>query len=238
MNQNFRRLYLIPSLLAPGTKDSVLPPDVLKVMDELEFFFAEDVRTARRFLSEVGVSRKIEELKFYKLDKETTIQEIKTSLKEIPDNKSIGIISEAGCPCIADPGALLVSFAHEQNWNVLPLVGPSSILLALIASGFNGQEFAFLGYLPIEKDKRVKVIKEIEKEAVVRKRTQIFMETPYRNNGLMEDLIKICGPETKLCVAANITAQNQFIKTQKIKDWKNKNIDLNKQPSIFILSGS
>jgi 16S rRNA (cytidine1402-2'-O)-methyltransferase len=238
MNQSFRSLYLIPSLLAPGTKDSVLPPDVLKLVNELEFFFAEDVRTARRFLSEVGVSRKIEELKFYKLDKETTIQEVKAQLKEIPEDKSIGIISEAGCPCIADPGALLVSFAHEQNWNVLPLVGPSSILLALIASGFNGQEFTFLGYLPIEKEKRGKAIKEMEKEAVVKKRTQIFMETPYRNNALMDDLIKICGSDTKLCVAANITGQNQFIKTQKIKDWRINNIDLNKQPSIFILSGS
>jgi 16S rRNA (cytidine1402-2'-O)-methyltransferase len=238
MNQSFRSLYLIPSLLAPGTKDSVLPPDVLKLVNELEFFFAEDVRTARRFLSEVGVSRKIEELKFYKLDKETTIQEVKAQLKEIPEDKSIGIISEAGCPCIADPGALLVSFAHEQNWNVLPLVGPSSILLALIASGFNGQEFTFLGYLPIEKEKRGKAIKEMEKEAVVKKRTQIFMETPYRNNALMDDLIKICGSDTKLCVASNITGQNQFIKTQKIKDWRINNIDLNKQPSIFILSGS
>jgi 16S rRNA (cytidine1402-2'-O)-methyltransferase len=184
------------------------------------------------------VSRKIEELKFYKLDKETTIQEVKAQLKEIPEDKSIGIISEAGCPCIADPGALLVSFAHEQNWNVLPLVGPSSILLALIASGFNGQEFTFLGYLPIEKEKRGKAIKEMEKEAVVKKRTQIFMETPYRNNALMDDLIKICGSDTKLCVASNITGQNQFIKTQKIKDWRINNIDLNKQPSIFILSGS
>lgn len=238
MDQNSRKLYLIPSLLAPGTKESVLPSNVLKVLDELEFFFAEDVRTARRFLSEVGVSRKIEDLKFYKLDKETTIQEIKLDLKAIPEGTSIGIISEAGCPCIADPGSLLVSYAHEQNWNVLPLVGPSSILLALIASGFNGQEFSFLGYLPIEKEKRVKVIKEMEKEAVVKKRTQIFMETPYRNNALMDDLIKNCGSETKLCVAANITGQNQFIKTQKIKDWRIKSIDLNKQPSIFILSGS
>lgn len=236
MDQSLRKIYLIPSLLASGTKDEVLPPAVLRILNETEFYFAEEIRSARRFLSEVGIARKIEELSFFPLHKDTTRDQLLRDLKEIPADKNIGMISEAGCPCIADPGALLAGLAHEKGWEVVPLVGPSSILLALIGSGFNGQNFAFHGYLPIEKDKREKAIRELEKESLQKGRTQIFMETPYRNNKLIEDLLKVCLPETRLCLAADLTSPAQTLRTKRIKDWKKSVPDLNKRPCVFVLS--
>jgi 16S rRNA (cytidine1402-2'-O)-methyltransferase len=229
------KLFLIPNLLSPGSINAVLPCNIKETVDQIEYFFAEDVRTARRFLSELKISKRIEDLKFYKVDKDTSSEEVKSFFKEIPNGENIGVISEAGCPCIADPGSLAVYEAHQLGIEVVPIVGPSSILLALIASGLNGQSFVFHGYLPIEKDDRSKAIKLMEKDSLQKKQTQIFMETPYRNNKLLEEVIKVCNQETKLCIASNLTAPDQFIKTQKINNWRDNIPDLNKQPSIFLL---
>lgn len=230
------KLFLIPSLLSPGTSDQVLPPGIRDVVKSIEYFFVEDVRSARRFLSELKAGLEIEKLKFYIVDKDTSEAEVKGYFNEIPVGFWIGVISEAGCPCVADPGAIPVSVAHKEGWKVIPLVGPSSILLALMASGFSGQSFAFHGYLPIEKDARVKSIRNLEKESTDRKQTQIFMETPYRNNNLLEDLLKVCHPETKVCIAANITSRDEIIKVKTVKDWKKDLPDLHKKPAIFVLS--
>jgi 16S rRNA (cytidine1402-2'-O)-methyltransferase len=229
------KLYLIPNVLAPGTINAVLPCNIKDIANSIEYYFAEDIRTARRFLSELKLISPIEDLKFFKLNKDTSPQEVKAYFKEVPEGKNIGILSEAGCPCIADPGSWAVSIAHEMGIEVIPIVGPSSILMALMASGFNGQSFVFHGYLPIDKEDRTKAIKSIEKDSRYKDQTQIFMETPYRNNKLLEDLIKTCGPETMLAIAANLTAENQFIRSQKIKWWKSSLPDLDKQPAIFLL---
>lgn len=230
------KLYLIPNVLAPDTHLQVLPPQVKEALGHITYFLAEDLRTARRFVSDMKTGRDIESLVFHKLDKDTSAEETAKIFSSIPEGEDIGVISEAGCPGIADPGALAVAFAHKKGMEVVPLVGPSSILLALIASGFNGQSFAFHGYLPIEKDLRLKAIKSLEKEALAKNQTQLFMETPYRNNKLLEDLLNTCQPETKLCIAADLTSLQQFIKTKKIKEWKEKVPDLNKKPTIFVIS--
>jgi 16S rRNA (cytidine1402-2'-O)-methyltransferase len=232
------KLFLIPNLLSPDTLNSVMPCNLKEMVDQIDYFFAEDLRTARRFLGELKLNKKIEDLKFYLVDKDTTIERIKTFFKEIPEGKNIGVVSEAGCPCIADPGTLAVSLAHQLEMEVVPLVGPSSILLALIGSGFNGQSFVFHGYLPIDKDERAKAIKTIEKDALTKRQTQIFMETPYRNNKLIEELVRVCNTDTKLCLAANLTSIDQFIKTKSIKVWKNDIPDLNKKPCIYLMSAS
>lgn len=234
-NMQKGKLFLIPNLLAPGTIDSVLPCNIKETVDQTEYFFAEDLRTARRFLSELKVSKRIEDLKFYQVDKDTSAEEVKTFFNEIPRDENIGVISEAGCPCIADPGSLAVFEAHKLGIEVVPIVGPSSILLALMASGLNGQSFVFHGYLPIERNSRSKAIKGIEKDSLQKKQTQVFMETPYRNNKLAEEILGVCNPETRLCVAANLTGSNQFILTKAIKDWKKSFPDLNKQPAIFLM---
>ena len=230
-----RKIFLIPNLIAPDTKESALPADISRVLNQIEHFFAEDVRTARRFLSEMKVDRRIEDLKFFKADKDTSKEEIKLYFKEVPAERPVGIISEAGCPCIADPGNLIVEYAHQMEWEVIPLVGPSSILLALIASGLNGQSFVFHGYLPIEKDLKAKMLKSMEKDSLSKKQTQIFMETPYRNDKLLEEIILACNPETRLTIASNLTAHDQFIRTKKIKEWKSKLPELHKKPTIFLL---
>jgi 16S rRNA (cytidine1402-2'-O)-methyltransferase len=229
------KLFLIPNLLSPDTISSVMPCNLKETVDQINYFFAEDLRTARRFLGELKLTKKIEELKFYQVDKDTTLDQIREFYNEVPKDQNIGVVSEAGCPCIADPGSLAVSLAHQLGIEVIPIVGPSSILLALISSGLNGQSFAFHGYLPIDKDERLKAIKALERDSLNKKQTQIFMETPYRNNKLVEDLLRVCNSETKLCLAANLTAKDQFIKTKNIKNWKNEIPDLNKKPSIYLL---
>jgi len=231
------KLFLIPNLLAPDSIPSVLPCNIKETVDQIEYFFAEDLRTGRRFLSELKVSKRIEELKFYKVDKDTSAEEIRTYFAEIPKEENIGVLSEAGCPCIADPGSVAVYEAHKLGMQVVPLVGPSSILLALMASGLNGQSFVFLGYLPIDKEARSKAIRTIEKESLQKNQTQIFIETPYRNNKLIEEILRVCNPGTKLCMASNLTASNQVIAMKTIKEWKERLPDLDKQPAIFLLLG-
>ncbi len=230
------KLFLIPTPLADNTAADVLSAQVPETVKELEVFFAENLRTARRFISGLKVGKVIDDLTFYQLDKDTSEAETLAQLKALAkEEKNAGILSEAGCPGIADPGAIAVKLAHQLNIEVVPLVGPSSLLLALMASGLNGQSFVFHGYLPIERDRRIKTIKYLEKEAMARKQTQLFIETPYRNHQVMEDLVAQCEPTTRLCVACNLTAPDGFIKTLSIKDWKNQPYNLHRKPTVFLI---
>ncbi len=226
-------IFLIPTILAPDTQTSVLSPQIVEVITRVDIFFAEDIRTARRFISSLKVGRVIDELTFHELNKDTPQDQTLAQLKKL--KADAGIISEAGCPGIADPGAVAVGFAHQLGYKVRPLVGPSSILLALMASGFNGQSFTFHGYLPIEKAAKVKAIKSLEQTAKSKSQTQIFMETPYRNNQMLDDVLQNLGAETLLCIAANITAEDELIRTLPVKEWKKQKPDLHKKPTIFLI---
>ena len=176
----------------------------------------------------------IDELTFYPLNKHTSPEDISGYLKPLAEGQAMGVISEAGCPAVADPGAV-VAIAQRRNMKVVPLVGPSSIILSVMGSGFNGQSFAFHGYLPIEPSERMKRIKELEQRIYTENQTQLFIETPYRNNKMMEDILKACRPQTKLCIAANITCEGEYIHTKTIKEWKGKLPDLAKIPCIFLI---
>jgi 16S rRNA (cytidine1402-2'-O)-methyltransferase len=226
-------LFLIPTILAPETQETVLPPQIKAVVSELNVFFVEELRTARRFISSLKLNKVIDEITFYELNKDTPPEQTLSQLKNLKTDA--GIISEAGCPGIADPGAVAVGFAHQLGHKVVPLVGPSSILMALMASGFNGQSFTFNGYLPIDKQLRIKSLQSLEQIAKKKQQTQIFMETPFRNNQLLEDVLQNLNPETLLCIACNVTAEDEFIKTLRIKDWRKSKPDLHKKPTIFLL---
>ena len=226
-------LFLIPTILAPDTQETVLPPQIKEVVSELNVFFVEELRTARRFISSLKLNKVIDEITFYELNKDTPPDQTLAQLKKLKTDA--GIISEAGCPGIADPGAVAVGFAHQLGHKVVPLVGPSSILMALMASGFNGQSFTFNGYLPIDKQLKIKALQNLEQIAKKKQQTQIFMETPFRNNQLLEDVLQNLNSETLLCIACNITAEDEFIKTLRIKDWQKSKPDLHKKPTIFLL---
>lgn len=215
--------------------ERVLPSFNMEVIKSVKYFIVENIRTTRRFLKKVDRDIDIDSLSFVELNKHTTPESISTYLEPLEKGNSIGVISEAGCPAIADPGADVVSIAQRKGLKVIPLIGPSSILLSLMASGFNGQSFAFHGYLPIEKGDRVKKIKALEQLVYSEHQTQIFIETPYRNNKMIEDLISVCRPQTKLCVAANITCDDEFIRTMSLKDWKKSIPELSKIPCIFLI---
>ncbi len=226
-------LFLIPTILAPNTQETVLPPQIKAVVSELNVFFVEELRTARRFISSLKLNKVIDDITFYELNKDTPHDQTLAQLKKLKTDA--GIISEAGCPGVADPGAVAVGFAHQLGHKVVPLVGPSSILMALMASGFNGQSFTFNGYLPIDKAARIKALKELEQLAKKKQQTQIFMETPFRNNQLLEDVLLNLNSETLLCIACNVTATDEFIKTLRVKDWRKSKPDLHKKPTIFLL---
>jgi 16S rRNA (cytidine1402-2'-O)-methyltransferase len=194
----------------------------------------EDVRTARRYLSSLKVYETVETLSFSVLNKDTADAELPDLLRPVLEGEDVGVLSESGCPGIADPGALAARFAHENGIRVVPLVGPSSILLALMASGLNGQNFAFHGYLPIEAKESAKVIKDFEKESRVRNQTQIFIETPYRNNAILNNLLKNLPPQTRLCIALDITGESEFISTRTVKKWQSDAIELPKTPAVFL----
>ncbi len=228
-------IYLIPSLLAPDSHAQAIPPYNQEIIKNLSLFFVENLRSARRFISGMGLGLVISELEFYELSKKTEDQEVNAYLHLLLEGRDAGIISEAGCPGIADPGARLCDRAHREGITVKPLVGPSSILLALMASGMSGQSFAFHGYLPIPKDERKKRIKFLEKLSAEQNQTQIFMETPYRNNQLFQSLLQHCAPRTRLCVALNLQAPEEWIHTWTIREWREKALDLHKQPAIFLL---
>jgi 16S rRNA (cytidine1402-2'-O)-methyltransferase len=221
-------VYLIPSLLdEDGT--NAIPSYIIDAVKKCQVFFVENERTARRYLKKLWKEIVIDNYEWY------PVEENETFKKKLKDGKTIGIISEAGCPGVADPGQSLIEIAHKMNVEVKPLVGPNSILLALMASGMNGQQFQFLGYLPIENQERIKAIKELEIESKKKNCTQIFIETPYRNNQLFESVLKTCKDTTRLCIAANLTSPKEFIQTKTIAEWKNNKTDLHKQPVIFCL---
>lgn len=228
-------LYLLPVTLGDTTIESVLPAYNKEVILQIKHFIVEDVRSARRFLKKVDKNIDIDSLAFYELNKHTSPEDISGYLKPLIAGQSMGVISEAGCPAVADPGADVVAIAQRKNLKVVPLVGPSSIILSVMASGFNGQSFAFYGYLPIEPGERIKMIKHLEQRIYSENQTQLFIETPYRNNKMMEDIIRNCRPQTKLCIAANITCEGEYIKTKTVKEWQGKLPDLSKIPCIFLL---
>lgn len=229
-------IYLIPNILAPDTQVSHLAPLVPELIKRCDVYFVEELRTARRFISSLKLGLTIEGLVFEKLDKDTDYSAVKQLFKQYK-GKTIGIISEAGCPCIADPGSVAALVAHEYGYKVVPVPGPSSIFLALMASGFNGQKFTFNGYLTIQKNDKIKEIKKLERDAQ-NGVTQIFMETPYRNDQLLLDLIATCQPTTFLCVAANLTGKNEYIETKTVQEWLTleQKPNLHKQPTIFLLN--
>jgi len=229
------KLYLVPTSLGESSFDSILPATNTQIITDLKYFIVEDVRTARRFLKKANSAIDIDTLTFFILNQHTSPEEISGFLKPMFSGHDMGVLSEAGCPAIADPGADVVAIAQRNNFTVVPLVGPSSILLSLMASGFNGQSFAFVGYLPIQPDERSKSLKKLESRVYSESQSQIFIETPYRNMKMLEEILKTCQPNTRLCIAADITLQTEFIKTKSIKEWKSQLPDLNKRPCIFIL---
>ncbi len=228
-------LFLVPNILSEGEWQNVLPARVFPILSQTRHFIVENIRTARRFLKQVNREINIDELVFFELNKYTPPVELPFFLKPLEQGENVAVISEAGCPGIADPGAEIVKLAHQKGYKVIPLVGPSSIVLALMASGLNGQQFAFNGYLPVKAGERPKAISSLEKVAQKTGQTQIFIETPYRNNQMIDDLLKTCSPSTLLCIAANLTGEKEFIATKTISQWKGKTPDLHKQPAIFLI---
>lgn len=228
-------IYLIPSPLGDTNISEVIPSGVTEIVASLKHFVVEDVRTARRYLSKAGQKGKIDSLFFYTLNEHTQDKEVTEYLKIALSGEDLGIISEAGLPAVADPGSKLVELAHKEGIKVRPLSGPSSIFLALMASGMNGQSFAFRGYLPVKTDVRREVIREMERLSDQKGQSQIFIETPYRNNSLLKDLLLVCRRGKLLCIAASITTDQEDIRTMTIEEWSSRTPDLNKKPAIFIL---
>ena len=228
-------LYLLPVTLGETPVENVLPVYNKEVILGIKHFIVEDVRSARRFLKKVDRGIDIDALTFYPLNKHTSPEDISGYLKPLIGGASMGVISEAGCPAVADPGADVVAIAQRKKLKVVPLVGPSSIILSVMASGFNGQSFAFHGYLPIEPGERSKKLKALEQRVYAENQTQLFIETPYRNHKMIENILQSCRPQTKLCIAANITCDDEYIQTRAVKDWKGNLPDLSKIPCIFLL---
>ena len=228
-------VYLIPSFLAEDAVETI-PLYVLNAVKNCQVIFAENERTARRFLKSMSKEIVIDDFEWYAIHKAEK-EQINTFRQKIKEEKNIAIISEAGCPGVADPGQVLIYEAQKMNIAIKPLVGPSSILLALMASGLNGQHFSFEGYLPIESVERNKKIKQLEDESSKKNCTQIFIETPYRNNKLFETVLQNCKPLTQLCIASELTSPNEWIKTKTIGEWKKEKRDLHKKPVIFLLQG-
>jgi 16S rRNA (cytidine1402-2'-O)-methyltransferase len=226
-------IYLIPSFLSENAIETI-PGYVITAVKNCQVIFAENERTARRFLKAMDKGIVIDNFEWHTIHKEEN-EQINIFRQKIKEGKNIAIISEAGCPGVADPGQMLIHEAQKMNIEIKPLVGPNSILLALMASGFNGQHFTFLGYLPIDNFERIKKLKQLEEESAKRKCTQIFIETPYRNNKLLETILQNCSVSTQLCIAAELTSANEFIKTKSIADWKKEKVDLHKKPVIFLL---
>ena len=230
------KLYLIPTTLGDNQSlTHVLPDYNHQTVHQINVFIVEQVRTARRFLKAIKHPVPIDDMIFYEINKHTNLNNLSEYLKPIEEGKNIGLLSEAGTPCVADPGAMIVEMAHKKNIRVIPLVGPNSIILALMGSGFNGQHFIFHGYLPIEHDQRNRKIKDIESAAYRLDQTQIFIETPYRNNKLLETLSSLLKPKSLVCVAADLTLDTEYIKTLPAKMWKHEKVDLHKRPVVFLI---
>lgn len=229
-------LFLIPAYLSDESPIDYFAPSIKEYILKTDYFLVENEKTARKVIKFFAPEKKQSDLKLFVLDKYSESNDLKEAQKLMKSGQDFGLLSEAGLPCIADPGNLMVKWCHENNIKVIPINGPSSIILALISSGFNGQEFTFHGYLPIDKEQKKKQILFLENQVQKSGYSQIFIETPYRNNQLLEDLIKFLNPKTKLCIAANINhPTEEFIKTLKISDWKNKKPELHKIPAVFVL---
>jgi len=228
-------LYLIPTTLGETTVNKVLPAENSQIVRKLQYFVVENTRTARRHLKKMIPEIVIDDLDFKELNEHTERKELELLLEPTSRGFDIGILSEAGCPGVADPGADLVALAHTRGIKVVPLVGPSSILLSLMASGFNGQNFAFIGYLPVKPAERATAIREIERTSGREKQTQIFIEAPYRNAKLLEELLSLCNGLTKLCIAVDLTMESEFVVTKSIAEWRKVPPELGKRPAIFLL---
>ncbi len=229
------KLYLIPTPLGEEFLPTNYNSQIKNIIPNLKFFIVEELKTARRFLKKIYPNINIDETTFYILNEHSEIKEYEDFLNPIENGNDIGLLSEAGCPAIADPGSQVVKIAHSKNISVIPLIGPSSIILALMASGLNGQNFAFLGYLPIKPVERKIKIQQIEKRSKLEKQTQIFIEAPYRNISILNDIIGNCNAETLLCIACNITQNDEYIQTKKINEWKNNIPNINKKPTVFLI---
>ena len=234
MDPNKGKLYLIPTRLGDNPPLEVLPLSVKKIIEQVDHYIAENEKTARRFIKRLSPKKSQARLKIHTLNKYTDSQELPEFLEAALKGSPMGLLSEAGCPGVADPGAEIVKLAHDNNIKVVPLVGPSSILLALMSSGLNGQNFAFNGYLPIDKSERRSELKRLEKLSYERNQSQLLIETPYRNNKMFDDLRRILHDNTSLCVACDITLPTEYIRTQTVRAWKKEIVDLHKRPTIFI----
>jgi 16S rRNA (cytidine1402-2'-O)-methyltransferase len=228
-------LYLFPVTLSDTPIKQVLPDYNREILLQIRHFIVEEIRTARRFLKKVDKNFDIDSCHFYELNKHTLPEQITGYLDSLKEGNNMGIISESGCPAIADPGADIVNIAQIKGYKVVPLVGPSSIILSIMGSGFNGQRFAFNGYLPVEKEERIKEIKRLEVRSYSEDMTQIFIETPYRNNKMLEDLISTLKPNTKVCIAFDLTGKEESIRTLPAAEWGKKNAELTKKPCIFLI---
>lgn len=229
------KLYLIPTPLGEGDPARVLPASVLEVIPTLNCFVVEELRTARRFLSAAGLKGHIDGLEFHELNEHTRPQDVEAFAKLFDEDRNVGLLSEAGLPAVADPGALLVALCHRHGIEVVPLVGPSSLMLALMASGLNGQSFAFVGYIPAKTEERRAALRTLEKRSASARQTQILIETPYRNDSLMADLLSCLNGHTRVCVAANLTCPDQFIQTHTVAEWKSKPLTIGKRPCVFLI---
>jgi len=230
------KLYLIPTFLSDSARPDFISSYNNRILSGLDEFIVEELRTARRFLRSVGYKRDFNSVNFYELNEHTDQTIIVDYVEPLLKGKDMGLISESGTPCVADPGSEMVLLAHQKNIPVVPLIGPNSIILALMASGLNGQNFIFHGYLPIDKNERKQSILAMEKDSLSKHRTQIFIETPYRNLSLYEALLTICSPELKLCIACNINSTDEFIHTMAIREWKLTKPNIHKKPSVFLLN--
>lgn len=229
------KLYLIPSPLGENDPAEVIPGPVLKSLEGFRTFVVEEVRTARRYLSKAGLRGKIGDLEFHELNEHTDEATIEGYIRLFDDGNDVALISEAGLPAVADPGAQLVALAHRHGIEVVPCVGPSSLMMALMASGLNGQSFAFCGYIPAKTDERRSRLKTLEKVSAQLRQTQILIETPYRNDSLFADILSVCGATTRVCVACNITMPDAYIKTMKVAQWKKEGLVIGKRPCVFLL---
>ena len=229
------KLYLIPSPLGENDPAEVIPGPVLKSLEGFRTFVVEEVRTARRYLSKAGLRGKIGDLEFHELNEHTDEATIEGYIRLFDDGNDVALISEAGLPAVADPGAQLVALAHRHGIEVVPCVGPSSLMMALMASGLNGQSFAFCGYIPAKTDERRNRLKTLEKVSAQLRQTQILIETPYRNDSLFSDILSVCGASTRVCVACNITMPDAYIKTMKVAQWKKEGLVIGKRPCVFLL---
>lgn len=229
------KLHLIPSTLGDTDPQMVLPKSVFDAVKNIGHFAVENIRSARRFLSSAGLKGNISDLIFTELSEHTTASELESLMQPLLDGFDVGLISEAGLPAVADPGAMLVDAAQSRGIKVIPYAGPSSLMMALMASGMNGQSFTFMGYLPVKPEERKKVLKEIERESVKSERTHIFIETPYRNDQIFQAILEICGDGMKLCVATNITLEDEYIVTKRVGEWRKIGLKIGKRPTVFLL---